>query len=176
MLATSIVMMILASALPANSTAGLLKVDNIDCISDQIPVEQAQTYYDMVRQGLEAEAFRKAGMQAGNCQKIHGWSDIQIKNAFRIAILNGWIAETVKQIEQQGDYKPLLDAYFDEHAGSGDRHILDRRLAEGKLTADLAGLGYPDSPEMTELAFAYWEWRYTVMDVEEDFLAGRLRK
>ncbi|MEO9469347.1 hypothetical protein [Parasphingorhabdus sp.] len=166
----------LASALPANSTAGLLRVDNIDCISNQIPVEKAKALYDIVRQGMESEAFNEIDEIATGCQKRHAWTEFQTKNAFRIAILNGWIAETVKQIKQHGDYRPLLDVYFDKHAGGGDRHILDRRLAEGKLNVDLAKLGYPESSQMMELAFAYWEWRYTLMDVEEDFLAGRLRK
>lgn len=173
---SSIVTAILASALPANSTEGLLKVENIDCISHQISVEKAKVFYDLVRKGSETEAFEKVNEQASSCQKTHDWSDIQTRNAFRIAVLNGWIAETVKQLQQHGDFKPVLDEYFDNHAGAGDRHVLDKRLAEGKLTADLTDLGYPDRTEMMELAFAYWEWRYTVMDVEEDFLAGRLRK
>ncbi|MEP3227532.1 MAG: hypothetical protein ABJO01_16270 [Parasphingorhabdus sp.] len=167
-----------AASAPPMPTHGLLTIENIDCISRQVSAEQAQEYFSMTAAGKELAAFDAVADKAKACQVKYDWSHIQTRNAFRIALMDGWLLQEglIEKIEKLGDFKPFLDKFYVENVKPTGRHILQEAYLSGKVDKALTAEGYPEDKNLRELAYNYWEWRGTIWDIEDDFRNGKLRR
>ncbi|CAO1652663.1 hypothetical protein [Parasphingorhabdus sp. NYA22] len=169
---------VVASAQPAMPTQGLLRIENFDCISSQIPIDRAQAYYAMMRKGTEIEAFEAEPHVTEACQVKHGWSDIQARNAFRVSLMDGWLLAEglIENIQSLGDFKPWLDRYYEDNVGATGRQILEDVFLSGKMDRDLDAVGYPGDKKQREWVYDYFEWRGALRGIEDDFRFGELRQ
>ncbi|VWX56986.1 hypothetical protein [Sphingorhabdus sp. 109] len=157
-------------------TDGLLRIENLDCVSSNIPADKAQIYYDMTRDGRERDAFLAAGEATRPCQQAHQWTDLETRNAFRVALMDGWLLHEnlIEKIRNLGDFMPFLDKFYTDNAAPDGRHLLEAAYRSGKVDRELTEAGYPEDPELRRLAHDYWEWRGTLRMIEDDFRNGIL--
>lgn len=169
---------VVASAPPAMPTQGLLRIENIDCISSQIPVDRAQSYFAMTIKGKEFEAFESEHDITNACQAEYGWSDLQSRNAFRISLMDGWLLAEglIGNIQSLGDFKPWLDRYYEDNVGATGRQILEDVFLSGKMDRDLDAAGYPGDKKQRQWVYDYFEWRGALRGIEDDFCFGELRQ
>lgn len=169
---------VVASAPPAMPTQGLLRIENIDCISSQIPVDRAQSYFAMTIKGKEVEAFESEQDITNACQAEYGWSDLQSRNAFRISLMDGWLLAEglIGNIQSLGDFKPWLDRYYEDNVGATGRQILEDVFLSGKMDRDLDAAGYPGDEKQRQWVYDYFEWRGALRGIEDDFCFGELRQ
>ncbi len=163
---------------PLLPTAGLLTIENFDCVSKGVSADQAQAYFALARQGKEVDAFKSAKGLTEDCQAEHGWTDIQTRSAFRVSLMDGWIMQDglVEKIQKLGDFKSFLDQYYSDNVKPTGRYMLEDVFLSGKMDKDLTAAGYPEDKELRELAYNYWEWRGALYGIEEDFRNGELRQ
>lgn len=178
MFSTLLLLAMTANPQPDMPTSGLLTIENLDCISSKVSVNQAQTFFEMTSKGKEVEAFESAEELTKSCQMEHGWSDIETRNAFRVSLMDGWMREErlIEKIQALGDFKPFLDKFYQENVKSIGRHMLEEAFQSGKMDKELTAMGYPEDKELRELVYNYWEWRGTLYGIQEDFRNGELRR
>jgi hypothetical protein len=169
---------VVASAPPAMPTQGLMWIENIDCISSQIPSDRAQSYFAMTIKGKEVEAFESEQDITNACQAEYGWSDLQSRNAFRISLMDGWLLAEglIENIQSLGDFKPWLDRYYEDNVGATGRQILEDVFLSGKMDRDLDAAGYPGDEKQRQWVYDYFEWRGALRGIEDDFCFGELRQ